>query len=130
MWLETAATQAAALALPIARSSDGVLLTDWEPLLRALQDETRSIGERAALFHETLAHALVAQARQIRIETAIGRIGLTGGVFQNRRLTESVIAVAASDGFAVEMPRQLPVNDAGLSFGQLIEAAAPLTRPA
>lgn len=123
MWLEAAATRAEPLSLPVTRSPGGVLLTDWEPLLAALQDETRSAGERSSLLHATLAHALVDQARQIRAETGIGRIGLTGGVFQNRRLTESATALAASDGFTVEMPRQLPVNDAGLSFGQLVEAA-------
>ncbi|MBN8928617.1 MAG: carbamoyltransferase HypF [Rhodospirillales bacterium] len=119
----------APLPLPITRDASGVWRTDWAPLLPALSDPTRSAADRAALFHATLAAALVAQAEILRAEaglTRIGitRLGLTGGAFQNRRLTEAVIARAEEAGFAVTLPATLPVNDAGLSFGQLVESAA------
>jgi hydrogenase maturation protein HypF len=45
-------------------------------------------------------------------------------VFQNRLLTETVFDLAQAAGFSVFLPERLPCNDAGLSFGQLIEAAA------
>ena len=47
-----------------------------------------------ALFHATLAQAALEQARALRAETGISRIGLTGGVFQNRRLTEGLAHLA------------------------------------
>ncbi len=123
MWLEAAATDARPVSLPLTRDDAGVWRTDWEPLLEPLLDTQRAPGERAALFHATLAQAALAQARAIRAETGITRIGLTGGVFQNRRLTEALAHLAEADGFTVDLPRKLPCNDAGLSFGQLIEAA-------
>jgi hydrogenase maturation protein HypF len=89
-----------------------------------LLDERESRVSRAASFHASLAAALVAQAETLRNETGTTRIGLTGGVFQNRLLTETVVDLAQAAGFGVFLPERLPCNDAGLSFGQLIEAAA------
>ena len=67
---------------------------------------------------------LLAQARAVRAEHGISRLGLTGGVFQNRVLCERVLSSAQREGFAVHIPERLPCNDAGLSFGQIIEAGA------
>ena len=111
--------------LPLART-DGIWRSDWAPLLPLLCDAGRSVGNRAGMFHATMAGVVVAQAVMLRAETGIGRIGLTGGVFQNRLLTEAVVRRAQAAGFSVFVPERLPCNDAGLSFGQLIEANACL----
>jgi hydrogenase maturation protein HypF len=49
---------------------------------------------------------------------------LSGGVFQNRRLLESVSQGCAAAGLRVLVPERLPVNDGGISFGQAAVAAA------
>jgi hydrogenase maturation protein HypF len=54
----------------------------------------------------------------------VARVGLAGGVFQNRILTERAMGRLQAEGFEVFLGRQLPMNDAGLSFGQEIEYAA------
>lgn len=114
------------LALPLAPDrSARVLRTDWQPLLAPLMEQTHPPEERAALFHDTLAHALVAQAKAVRERYGEFTVGLAGGVFQNRRLTEQVLALAAREGFAVRLGEQLPANDAAICFGQIIAAAAP-----
>lgn len=124
MRLEAAvAGDEAPLRLPLSCDPDGVWRSDWAPLLLALADTRHSIASRAALFHSTLAAALLAQARALRAETGISRVGLTGGVFQNRLLAETVLGMAQQAGFTVFLPETIPCNDAGLSFGQLIEAA-------
>jgi hydrogenase maturation protein HypF len=71
-----------------------------------------------------MASAIVAQARAARDRHAIGQIGLTGGVFQNRVLADHVIELLETDGFEVFLPRALPCNDAALSYGQAAEVAA------
>ena len=121
-----AADNADAIALPLSRRPDGLWQSDWSPLLPALQDTTQSAATRAGMFHETLAEMLLAQARALRAEHGVSDLGLTGGVFQNRRLCERVMALAARDGFILHLPERLPCNDAGLSFGQLVEAGARL----
>ena len=112
-----------AIALPL-QQREGVWLSDWEPLLDALLDPYSSVGERAAAFHSTLAGAVLDQACAVRAAHGVTRLGLTGGVFQNRALCERVSRLAEEDGFVVFVPGRLPCNDAGLSFGQLIETGA------
>jgi hydrogenase maturation protein HypF len=90
----------------------------------ALLDARRSRAERAALLHASLAQALCDQACAVRQRWGVARVGLAGGVFQNRVLTERVQARLTELGFEVLLPAQLPVNDAAISFGQLVEAAA------
>jgi hydrogenase maturation protein HypF len=79
---------------------------------------------RAALFHATLAQALCEQALAVRNQTGVSRVGLSGGVFQNSVLTERVLSVLRAVGFDVLIPERLPTNDAAISYGQLVEAAA------
>jgi len=123
-YLEAACdAEAESISLPLARV-DGVLRSDWRSLLVPLQDETLSVPHRAAIFHASLARALVDQAVALRGAHGVARLGLTGGVFQNRVLCESALQMAKAEGFEVFIPQLIPCNDAGLSFGQLIEMSA------
>jgi hydrogenase maturation protein HypF len=113
-----------ALPLPLSCDASGVFRCDWAPLLPAMLDERRTTAARAALLHASLAQALFEQALAVRQQSGVARVGLSGGVFQNRILTERVQALLTAAGFEVLIPRCLPLNDAGISYGQLIEAAA------
>jgi hydrogenase maturation protein HypF len=124
MALEAAALgESSAVALPL-ENRDGLWLSDWEPLLERLLDPDMSVAGRASMFHASLAGALVDQARAVRAEYGVSRIGLTGGVFQNRLLCERVARLAERDGFELFLPERVPCNDAGLAFGQLVETGA------
>jgi hydrogenase maturation protein HypF len=115
---------AAAVALPLTRDAMGIWRSDWAPLVAVMLDSRHTPALRAAMFHASLAQALCEQALAVREHTGIARVGLGGGVFQNRILTEQVQARLAAAGFEVFIPRLLPVNDAAISYGQLIEASA------
>ncbi|MBI1283415.1 MAG: carbamoyltransferase HypF [Thiobacillus sp.] len=123
MRLEAIAANASShpLVLPLEPDAAGIWRTDWAPLLPMLTDTTHPVANRAACFHLSLAQAMVEQAMQLHKQTGIQSVGLTGGVFQNRVLAEAAIARLEAAGFAVHLPRRIPVNDAGLSFGQIIE---------
>ncbi len=123
MRLEAMAKDAdgAAIPLPLARDAVGLWRTDWAPLLSMLGNPARPAAERAASFHRSLAQALLEQAVMLRTQTGIQSVGLTGGVFQNRLLAETCIDLLEAAGFSAHLPQVIPVNDAGLSFGQLIE---------
>jgi len=116
-----ATTEGETLSLPLERDPLGLWRSDWSPLLPMLGDNARSSAERAASFHLSLAQALLEQAEQLRAQTGIQSIGLTGGVFQNRVLADAAISWLEAAGFTVHLPQRVPVNDAGLSFGQVIE---------
>ena len=123
MRLEAEASSASGpvIELPLQRDAAGFWRTDWAPLLPMLGDHAVPVAERAASFHLSLAQALVEQAKQVRTQTGIQSVGLTGGVFQNRVLAEAAIDRLEAAGFNVHLPRRVPVNDAGLSFGQVFE---------
>ena len=75
------------------------------------------------MFHSSLARVLCDQALAVREHSGVTRVGLGGGVFQNRVLTEQAHALLTSAGFEVLIPARLPVNDASISYGQLVESA-------
>lgn len=112
------------VALPLTRDAAGIWRSSWVPLLPLLLNAQFSPAVRAASFHASLAQALCGQALAVRHDCGVTRIGLTGGVFQNRVLSEQVCGRLCAEGFEVLIPQQLPVNDAAISYGQLVEAAA------
>lgn len=123
--LEAVAGEAAEpVALPLAPGAQGVACTDWAPLLPVLMDDARSVAARAAVFHESLAHALAAQARHLRARHGEFTVGLGGGVFQNRILTERALALLAAAGFDARLGVTIPCSDAGIGYGQVIEFIA------
>jgi len=131
MMLEAAAAEAggAALAsgtdaLPLERDADGVLRFDWSPLVTLLLDQSGPLAVRAARFHGVLAATLCAVACEERARSGVDCVGLTGGVFQNAVLTRLAHQSLAQAGFRVLLAGQIPCNDGGLSFGQVIELAA------
>jgi hydrogenase maturation protein HypF len=125
MRLEALAAETAdAVELPLRRDPAGVWRSDWAPLVPVMLDRQRPAAQRAATFHASLALALCRQAAAVRAACGVSRVGLCGGVFQNRVLTEAALARLEADGFEVLLPQRLPVNDAAISYGQIVEAAA------
>ena len=101
--------------------SGNLLITNWKSLIPVMLDSTLSVKARAALFHNSLAHSLLQQAKSIREKHAVNTVSFSGGVFQNRVLTEKAMALLSDEGFEVCLPELIPVNDAGISFGQIME---------
>jgi hydrogenase maturation protein HypF len=126
MWLEAAGTGIAhtGIDLPLTCNADGLWLSDWAPLLSMLKNQQLTLSKRSRCFHASLAIALIKQTKQIRSERHFIHVGLTGGVFQNRLLAHYVTTLLQAEGFTVCLPKQVPGNDAGISFGQIIEAGS------
>ena len=129
MWLEACAEPVQRFpVLPIEPDTQGVLRIDWAPLLESCSDGRLSSGERAGAAHASLADAICRVAEAERTRSGVAVAGLTGGVFQNRRLLELALDGLEGRGFRVLCPTRIPANDGGLSYGQVAEflgAAAP-----
>jgi hydrogenase maturation protein HypF len=110
--------------MPCYPDAEGVIRIDWAPLLPMLMDASRSSAERASVFHASLARGIVEQALAARREHGDLTVGLAGGVFQNRLLVEQACTELNSAGMDVRLASRLPVNDAGIGYGQIIEFAA------
>lgn len=113
--------------MPLRNERSSIWTVDWEPLMRALMAPagaaSASVTERVDLFHSSLAGSVLDQARAARRVAPVTQVGLTGGVFQNRRLTEEAAALLRADGFGVLLHERVPPNDGGLSYGQVVEVA-------
>jgi len=93
--------------------------------LAAVVEELRAGIDRATIarrFHVTLADLLVSLCRTLRENTALDRVALSGGVFQNRLLLELALPQLEAAGFEVLLHRLVPANDGGVSLGQALVA--------
>jgi hydrogenase maturation protein HypF len=101
------------------------LALDVRPTLREVIADLAA-GESLALiarrFHNTVARATVEICEQIRGADGINRVVLSGGVFQNKLLTEGVAGGLAEKRFEVFTHRLVPPNDGGLALGQAVIA--------
>lgn len=98
------------------------LVVDWEPALRAILADQRagaSPGAISASFHAGLALVVAEVVSRIGQKTVV----LTGGCFQNARLTEATIAAVRAAGMTPVWPERVPPNDGGLALGQAYWAA-------
>jgi hydrogenase maturation protein HypF len=86
-----------------------------------------SAAQIATNFHRTIAELLLVAAIEAREQTGLQSVALSGGVFQNRLLLETLITRLEETNFQVYINRRVPPNDGGLSLGQLAIASARLT---
>ena len=96
----------------------------WKEML---SDEASTVEARAHRFHRTIARWTCESARKLAVDEDTGVVVLSGGVFQNVLLLESVSSRLEKDGLRVLVPRFLPPNDGGLALGQLYLGALQFT---
>ncbi len=73
-------------------------------------------------FHQALVNALAEAAERIREQTALNRVVLSGGSFQNVLLSTKLRQTLIDKGFEVFTHREVPCNDGGISLGQAVVA--------
>jgi hydrogenase maturation protein HypF len=124
--LNMAARSAERGAYPYAINYDGSpWVVDLREAIRAAVLELvagEDAGTLAARFHNTICAATLALLREAR--RAYGRmpVVLTGGCFQNARLTETLLK--AGRELAIYAPGDVPPGDAGIALGQALVADA------
>jgi hydrogenase maturation protein HypF len=82
----------------------------------------------SARFHATLVHLFSDLCEQLRRETGLKRVVLSGGVFQNEILLSGLHRALAQKRFEVYAHKLVPTNDGGISLGQAVAAAARMEK--
>ena len=100
--------------------AQGVLTLDWRDMIRALVSDGAGAGVRAARFMNTLISAAAEQLRRVSKETGLGRVGLSGGVFQNMYIMNRLPERLRRMGLEVYTHSRVSCSDEGLSLGQLM----------
>ncbi len=107
-------------------ATDAVLQIDPLPMIRQLVEDMQSgvaPARISARFHNGLAQLIVDVCRQLSTGSERLPVALSGGVFQNRYLTERCAKLLRAAGYDVLLHRQVPPNDGGLALGQAAVAA-------
>lgn len=102
-----------------------VLLLDPADVFKAMLDDMDQGVDRriiARRFHDAFVRAIGTIAELVRMIYDISTITLSGGVFMNRYLLEHTLALLEDRGFTVALNRELPPNDASISYGQAVLA--------
>jgi hydrogenase maturation protein HypF len=92
---------------------------DWEPLISAVVADKIAgvpVPRIAAKFH----NALVQWILEVAAGAKLKQVVLSGGVFQNRYLTERAAGMLESRGFVVYTHQRVPPNDGGIALGQAV----------
>ncbi|PIE61831.1 MAG: carbamoyltransferase HypF [Desulfobacterales bacterium] len=110
----------------------GCRVMDPAPLVHAMVKDiqngiaTRDISKK---FHAGIVAAFTKNASQIRQETGLERVVLSGGVFNNDLIFTGMVDGLERIGFEVYTHSQVPCGDGGIALGQAMAAAARLAAP-
>ncbi|HRP65348.1 MAG TPA: carbamoyltransferase HypF [Thauera sp.] len=104
-----------------------LLQLDLHPLLLHLADMTEP-GRGAALFHATLAAALIDWVALVAADQPGATVVLSGGCMHNRILSAALEAGLSARGFEVLCARRLSPGDGGIALGQAWVAWHQLAR--
>jgi hydrogenase maturation protein HypF len=112
--------------IELRQSPDGVELDPREAIRAIARDLQRGVDPHtvSASFHAGVATATVSALVGLAGDRDLGTAVLSGGVFQNRLLLETVAGGLERAGLRVLIPERLPPNDGGISYGQAAVAAA------
>ena len=102
--------------------------TEFDPraMLRGIVDDLRDgvpVTHVARTFHVAVVDLIGTVAEMVRADRGLDTVALTGGVFQNRLLTELCVERLEVAGFTTLTHRLVPPNDGGLALGQAYIAA-------
>jgi hydrogenase maturation protein HypF len=110
----------------IYKEGEKFIIDPQEIFIEVVNDLKKGIDKRviAVKFHNTVAEFTVDLCGRIRKKSSINKVALSGGVFQNRYLTEKIISLLKKDDFQVYIQRKVPSNDGGISLGQAVVAGS------
>ncbi|MDD2540814.1 MAG: carbamoyltransferase HypF [Desulfuromonadaceae bacterium] len=95
---------------------------DFSPMVIGILadiDDGIKIPAIAYRFHNTVVSAATEMCLHISASTGLDRVILSGGVFQNRLLSEMVYTSLNQKGLKVFTHRLVPPNDGGIALGQI-----------
>ncbi len=105
----------------IMRHGETPLQLDFVPMIKEILYDINGGLHASAIayrFHKTVASAAAEVCTLIAESTGLDRIILSGGVFQNRLLSEMIYNALVNKGLEVYTHRLVPPNDGGIALGQ------------
>ena len=123
--LQNAAMRAKSF-VPMEFKTDDLQNISAEAIIKAAFEKADDPYSFALGFHIAAADMVVWVCKRIREKTGLGRIALSGGVFQNALLSKMCFEKLSQSNFSVYFNERIPRNDGGLALGQAYIAAKGL----
>lgn len=120
-WVKKVVKQQKAYDFSLARDEKKFILETgciWEQVLMDLKNNCSS-GIIAAKFHLGFAQGMLLGAEEMKKNTGLKQVVLSGGVFQNKLLTQLTVELLTQGGFIVYTHKNIPPNDGGIGLGQI-----------
>ena len=127
MWLEGIADKTECGTYPIKFIEHDPIVVDPRALILEVAEDALGGTQPAVIsarFHNSVAAMIAETSLQLAEKTGITIVGLTGGCFQNKLLTERASALLRSYKFNVLLHDTIPPNDGGIALGQIVVALA------
>ncbi len=106
----------------ISTSAESPIQLDFSRMFVEIASDINAGIEKATIsysFHRTVASAATDACTSIASSTGLDRVVLSGGVFQNRLLSEMIYTAITDAGLKVYTHRLVPPNDGGIALGQV-----------
>ena len=111
---------------PVISSKDDEFIVEVVPLITEVIADTKhglSKEEISAKFHNFICETILRMSNLLRKTFCVEDVALSGGVFQNVYLLKRLKSLLLKENFNVHLPKDVPMNDGGISFGQLYLAS-------
>ncbi len=108
------------------RDEKDMFIVDVSPAIRAMVEDVTEGKSRLSIacrFHNTVAQYALEACLRAKKSFSLRGAALSGGVFQNKYLTEHLTSLLEKNGFTVYRHRLVPPNDGCISLGQAVAAA-------
>ncbi|MCQ1529600.1 carbamoyltransferase HypF [Lutispora saccharofermentans] len=115
----------------IYENNGGRLEIDYKGIIEGIMrdmDNNIAIGTISSRFHNTICDITLDMALKIRKISNVETVVLSGGCFENTYLLKGVLERLRGEGFDVYYNQHIPINDNGISIGQLAAASALYNR--
>ena len=116
---------------PFTETAEERMILNTGELVKMLAEKRlagEDAGKLAYEFHQELARQIISAALTASHQTAIRKVALSGGVFQNRLLLRLVEEGMVKQGLITLHHHLIPPNDGGLALGQAAYAMAYLQK--
>ncbi|MEN2998807.1 MAG: carbamoyltransferase HypF [Brevinematia bacterium] len=96
---------------------------DWRNIVIGIVKDLKDGVPRETIslkFHNTMVKIIEDCVSKIAKFSLCNKVALSGGVFQNSYILDTVIRRLEESGFSVMVNRKVPPNDGGISLGQVV----------
>jgi len=105
---------------------NGIIIIDWGPVIRGVVRDLKSGVKKLEIslkFHSAICDMIKDVCNILKKKYKIKKVCISGGVFQNKYLSERLKPMLEKEGFNVYSHKNVPTHDGGIALGQVVLAA-------